>query len=74
MSATNIQNYALVVESSPEDLVDSVTKAIGEGFQPVGGVSCVRESASKLQPVAVTRYAQALVRLHAPNPLVINGR
>lgn len=39
----NIRNYSVVVESTPEKLVETVTKAIKDGYQPVGGVSVAFE-------------------------------
>ena len=76
-AATRIQQYALIVDSDPQSLVKAVSKAIMDGFQPVGGVAMVREAANPKSGtvVAVTQYAQALVKLRAPgNEMLVNGR
>lgn len=72
-----IRSYALIVVERPEELVESVTKACADGFQPIGGIALVREPANpaKGQPVGITRYAQAMIRLHQRGDhLIVNGR
>lgn len=64
MSRNKIRNYGLVVESTPEQLVGSVTKAIEDGYMPIGGISMVRESGNVSKGIpAATRYGQAMIRL-----------
>lgn len=65
---SQIRNYSIVVEHDPQDLVNSVTKAIGKGFVPCGGVSITREPAEPKKGVVTgrTAYAQAMVLLYRP--------
>jgi Domain of unknown function (DUF1737) len=69
----NIKNYCLIVESTAETLVDEVTSAMKEGFQPIGGVSVAFEPATTDVPAGGEKkrvlcrprsvYSQAMVRL-----------
>jgi hypothetical protein len=76
MSKTKIRNYALIIETSPEELVNSVTRACGDGFYPLGGVSVMREVKSPAMPLGGAKYVQAMIRMWQPedHPLAINGR
>ena len=71
-----IQQYALIVDSDPQQLVRSVTKMIEDGFHPVGGVAMVREGAKNGGAIpAVTQYSQSMVKMRGRpgSELLVNG-
>lgn len=69
-----IRNYTLVQTESPQELVEAVSKACGENYQPVGGVAVVREPAAFKGQPGRTLYNQAMIRLWQPGEqLVVNG-
>lgn len=56
---TQIKQYGLVVEYSPQDIVASVTNNAKIGWLPLGGIAVTRENASP-GVKARTVYAQAM--------------
>lgn len=62
-----IKNYAIVVAEHPQDLVKQVTKACGEGFLPLGGVSAfVTEEGKGPAKVKRNHFAQAMIMPYRP--------
>ena len=54
--------YELLFDISHEALVEKVDAAIGEGWQPTGGVS-VTEEIEDGKPTGYTLYGQAIFKL-----------
>ncbi len=80
---SQIKNYALIVEGTPEELVKTVTNAIADGFQPIGGASMMQEAANANKvkaPAGRTLFSQAVVRLYSAEDALgqivtkVNGR
>lgn len=58
-----IKKYSLIVVHSPQELVDTVTRACAKGFIPVGGVAMAWEPADpkRQRPAAQMAYCQAMI-------------
>lgn len=54
--------YSILGADYELDLIDAVNKAIGEGFEPVGGVSVLRY---EVDDVGYWYYAQAVIKRDA---------
>lgn len=72
-----IKNYALIQDEDPQAVVKAVSDACKDGFQPLGGIACVREPANPQRGIVAGRtlYTQAMIRLWQPGEqLTVNGK
>lgn len=65
---STIKHYALVQERSPSKLVATVTRAIGKGFVPSGGISVTTVPSAPESGIVIPHvlYCQAMVQLLTP--------
>lgn len=65
-----IKSYALIREEDPQTFTNMVNAAVGEGWQPVGGVAMVREPTQPGKAAKVI-CAQAMIMLGANGKRVV---